>query len=121
MTPSDLPPFYDGDVIAGSGRYHLPSCHIVRQIWRRNLKRFKSWQSAASLSNLAVLYKTQGKYTEAEPLYKRALRIDEKALGPAHPGVATDLNNLAALYDAQGKYAEAEPLLKRADIAYDHR
>ncbi len=30
----------------------------------------------------------QGKYAEAEPFYKRALAISEKALGPEHPDVA---------------------------------
>lgn len=45
---------------------------------------------------------------------KRALRIDEKALGLGHPYVAIDLNNVAILYYRQGKYAEAEPLIKRA-------
>ena len=57
---------------------------------------------------------SQGRYAEAEPLYKRALAIREKALGPDHPDVGTALNNLAALYRAQGRYAEAEPLYKRA-------
>ena len=47
-------------------------------------------------------------------MYKRALAISEKALGPEHPDVATSLNNLALLYQAQGRYAEAEPLHKRA-------
>ena len=56
----------------------------------------------------------QGRYAEAEPLYKRALAIREKALGPDHPDVGTSLNNLAVLYQAQGRYAEAEPLYKRA-------
>ena len=37
---------------------------------------------ATSLNNLAALYYDQGKYAEAEPLYKRALAIWEKALGP---------------------------------------
>ena len=37
---------------------------------------------ATSLNNLAGLYDNQGKYAEAEPLYKRSLAIDEKALGP---------------------------------------
>ena len=55
----------------------------------------------------------QGRYAEAEPLYKRALAIREKALGPDHPDVGTSLNNLAGLYRAQGRYAEAEPLYKR--------
>ncbi len=45
---------------------------------------------------------------------KRALRIDEKALGLGHPYVAIDLNNVAILYYRQGNYAEAEPLIKRA-------
>jgi tetratricopeptide (TPR) repeat protein len=61
-----------------------------------------------------LLYDDQGRYLEAEPLYKRALAIDEKSLGPDHPTVGTRLNNLAALYDIQGRYAEAEPLYKRA-------
>jgi len=69
---------------------------------------------ATSLNNLAELYRTQGKYAEAEPLHQRALAIWEKALGPGHPNVAMSLNNLANLYHRQGKYAEAEPLYQRA-------
>ena len=48
------------------------------------------------------------------PLYKQALAIHEKALGPDHPDTATSLNNLAKLYESQGKYAEAVPLCKRS-------
>jgi tetratricopeptide (TPR) repeat protein len=68
---------------------------------------------ATSLSNLALLYYYQHRYADAEPLYKRALVIQEKAFGPDHPLVATSLSNLAALYDDQGHYAEAEPLYQR--------
>ena len=50
------------------------------------------------------------------PLFRRALTIVEKALGPEHPNVATGLNNLASLYADQGKYAEADPLYQRALI-----
>ena len=50
---------------------------------------------ANSLNSLAGLYDTQGKYAEAEPLYRRALAIAEKALGPEHPDLATDLQNYA--------------------------
>ncbi|CAN0519075.1 unnamed protein product, partial [Laminaria digitata] len=56
----------------------------------------------------------QGNYAEAGPLYKRSLAIDEKALGPEHPSVATSLHNLAGLLKTQGNYAEAEPLYKRS-------
>ena len=68
----------------------------------------------ASLNNLALLYRSQGKYGDAEPLYVRALAICEQHLGPQHPDTAPSLNNLAALYNHQGKYAQAEPLFQRA-------
>ncbi|MBV9849169.1 MAG: toll/interleukin-1 receptor domain-containing protein [Armatimonadetes bacterium] len=70
--------------------------------------------TAASLNNLAVLYKSQGRLDEAAPLYRRALAIDKEALGENHPGYATDLNNLAGLYQAQGRLDEAAPLYRRA-------
>ena len=66
------------------------------------------------LNNLAALYRAQGQYAKAEPLYQRALAIREKALGAAHPQVAMSLNNLAEFYDNQGRYAKAEPLYQRA-------
>ena len=75
--------------------------------------------SRQSLNNLAALYADQGRYADAEPLYKRALAIREKALGPDHPDVATSLNNLAELYRDQGRYADAEPLYKRALAIYE--
>ena len=43
----------------------------------------------------------QGKYDDADPLYQRALAIDEKVLGPDHPDVAADLNNRAGLLESQ--------------------
>ena len=63
---------------------------------------------------MAELYRNQGKYNEAEPLYLRSLVISEKALGKDHPEVATSLNNLAGLYNSQGKYNEAESLYQRS-------
>jgi tetratricopeptide (TPR) repeat protein len=66
------------------------------------------------LNNLAFLYASQGRYTEAEPLYMRSLAIKEMQLGADHPDVATNLNNLARLYESQGRYGEAEPLYLRA-------
>jgi tetratricopeptide (TPR) repeat protein len=69
---------------------------------------------AAALCNLALLYDSQGKYDEAEPLYIRSLAIREKALGPEHPDIAGSLNNLAELYRSLGKYDEAEPFYIRS-------
>ena len=40
---------------------------------------------ANSLNNLAGLYKSQGRYEEAEPLYIQALDMRKKLLGDKHP------------------------------------
>jgi tetratricopeptide (TPR) repeat protein len=52
--------------------------------------------------------------SEAEPLYRRALAIDEASYGPDHPNVAIRLNNLAELLRAANRLSEAEPLYRRA-------
>ncbi len=71
--------------------------------------------TASSLSDLAILYYSQGKYSEAEPLLQHALAIHEQQLGPDHPDTALTLVNLAGLYKAQGRrFAEVEPLLQHA-------
>jgi serine/threonine protein kinase len=59
---------------------------------------------------LAELYRDQGKYEKAEPLYLELLRLREKVLGADHPYTLDAKNNLAVLYRDQGKYEKAEPL-----------
>lgn len=40
---------------------------------------------------------TQGDFNKAEELFRQSLAMQERALGPDHPDVATTLNTLAAL------------------------
>jgi hypothetical protein len=47
--------------------------------------------------NLAVLFKSQGRYAEAEALYQRSLAVPEKPLGPSRPKVAACRENYALL------------------------
>src|SRR6266516_2917658 len=75
---------------------------------------------AKDLNNLAGLLRATNRLTEAEPLYRRALAIDEKSYGPNHPEVATDLNNLALLLMDAKRLGEAEPLHRRA-LAIDEK
>ena len=56
----------------------------------------------------------QGRYSEAEPYAKEALRLGNEELGRNDPAVVVLLDNLANLHRAQGRYAEAEPLYKRS-------
>ncbi|MGC2112663.1 MAG: tetratricopeptide repeat protein [Candidatus Korobacteraceae bacterium] len=74
-----------------------------------------SMPEAARLLNQAGVYlKERARYSEAEPLYRRALIITEKALGLDHPKVAIRLINLAALLQDTNRLGEAEPLKRRA-------
>jgi tetratricopeptide (TPR) repeat protein len=70
-------------------------------------------------NNLAMMYRAQGRYGEAEPLLKKSIAIDEKALPADHPDLAIWYNNLAELYRAQGRYGKAEPLHKKATAIFE--
>jgi CHAT domain-containing protein len=52
-------------------------------------------------------------------LFYRALVIQEKALGPDHPDVASSLQNLANFYDYKRDNARAEPLYRRALVIWE--
>jgi tetratricopeptide (TPR) repeat protein len=69
---------------------------------------------ARSLNDLAAAYAVQGKYADAEPLYKRSLAILEKVYGPNAPSVATALSNYAQLLRATNRTGEAAELEARA-------
>src|SRR5262245_22398837 len=67
---------------------------------------------ALSLNELAVVHHSRGQLNEAEPLYRRALAIAEKASQGLE--VATIVNNLARLCVDLQKPDEVQQLSKRA-------
>jgi tetratricopeptide (TPR) repeat protein len=67
---------------------------------------------ARSLHNLAWQFTKGGFYSDAERLYRRALRIAENDTD--HLALADLLSNLAWLYTRQGRFKEAEPLYTRS-------
>jgi tetratricopeptide (TPR) repeat protein len=70
---------------------------------------------ASRLLNQAGRYLSKrGHHTDTEPLYKQAMAIREKTLGPVHPDLAWSLYNLATLYLVRRQYKMAEPLYERA-------
>ena len=78
-------------VAAGSEAYQEGDYAEAEKSWLAALKEAETFGpedsvSAASLNNyLGLLYKTQGKYAEAEPLCRRSLAIYERALDPSTP------------------------------------
>jgi tetratricopeptide (TPR) repeat protein len=63
--------------------------------------------------NLASVYRDQGKYDQAEALFRDVLRQMEK-FGADHPDTLNCKHSLAQLYSARGEDDKAEPLLQQA-------
>ena len=101
-----------GESAYGAGDYRAANARFEAALREAESFGANDPRLADTLNNLGLLYKTQGRYADAEPLYLRSLEIRKKALGPDHPDVGEGLNNLAALYHAQGRFGEAEPIFK---------
>ena len=67
-----------------------------------------------NLIDLAEVYRTEGKYGEAQPLYEEALKVDSKQFGADSVEVAEVLDRHAELYKTLNDYAHAEPMLQLA-------
>jgi tetratricopeptide (TPR) repeat protein len=63
--------------------------------------------------NLALIYRVQGRFAQAEPLLKRALAVNLKASGPRSVEVAVSSFLLAPMYHVQGRDSEAEASFRR--------
>jgi tetratricopeptide (TPR) repeat protein len=63
---------------------------------------------------LAILYRFQGRYREAEPLYRRALDMRRNIFGDLHKDVAQSYNSLGCLKMDLGENKEAEDMLRIA-------
>ena len=66
-----------------------------------------------SKNNLAHLYHSQGRYGEAEPLYRETSQLRRQVLGDKHPNTLGSMNNLAGLYRSQGRFGKAEPIYRK--------
>ena len=73
------------------------------------------------MTNLAGVYRLQGKFAEAEPLFAAAVEAGRRSAGDQHPDTLDKINNLATTYLAQHKYAEAEALLRAALTTFEKR
>jgi len=96
-------------------------CLAVIFLWATYDPHSASGQSSKLMDayNSSVTLYQKGRYSEAEPYAKEALRLGTEEFGPDDPSTALLLNNLAGLYNDQGKYAEAEPLYTRSLSIYE--
>src|SRR5208337_3280409 len=67
-----------------------------------------------TLFDLAEVYRAEGKYNDAFPLYERALQIYTALYGHDATEIADTLDGEGELYTATGAFDKAEPLLLQA-------
>ncbi|BAY87710.1 hypothetical protein NIES267_72340 (plasmid) [Calothrix parasitica NIES-267] len=70
------------------------------------------------MNNLATVYSSLGRYSDAEEICLKVLEIRKNIFGEEHPDITNSYNNLAEIYLSQGKYIEAE---KYYDLALSLR
>jgi tetratricopeptide (TPR) repeat protein len=113
-----------GDVWAAQG-----NASEAAKCYRAALKQEEAASGARS-ARVAVRLNDLVQVTEpqaAEPLARRALAIERKALGTDHPATAVTLNNLANVLAALGRFVEAETYARRSvsvlekTLGPDHR
>lgn len=62
---------------------------------------------------LGVTLERQGKYEEAEAMYRQAVEHFGKVLGLQHPNTLISIENFSALLERRGKCEEAEVVRQR--------
>lgn len=73
---------------------------------------------ANELYNLARIERLSGDLTAAADLYRKALKIYERAYGPTHSFVATTLTSLGQTLSASGQHQAAIDALEQAEHIY---
>ena len=71
-------------------------------------------EHVSALLKMGAAKQDEGEYLEAEDLFRRALELGERVLGPDNPALAAALMNLAGARIVCGKPETAEPLVIRA-------
>lgn len=70
---------------------------------------------AGALNDLAYLYNSTNRISEAESLYKRSAAVIKKNFGNKHADYSSAISNLAELYRKQGRYAEAVSIMSEVN------
>jgi tetratricopeptide (TPR) repeat protein len=94
----------------GKARWELEPLTALANLWDEMKHSWAAWL----MNQAGIRWYALAEWGQAEPLYRRALAINERSYGLDHTKIATRLNNLAQLLKATNRLAEAEPLMRRA-------
>ena len=70
----------------------------------------------SAIAYMAIAYRNQGQYGEAEQLETQVLEQRSKIFGKEHPDTILAAEYLARTYDKQGRWKEAAVLLASAEL-----
>jgi tetratricopeptide (TPR) repeat protein len=76
---------------------------------------------AAVITYLADFYSARNNFEDSEPLYRKALDIYTRTLGPKHVVTAACLHSLGESCEKQGKLSEANTFKAQAQAAFSNR
>lgn len=112
-----------GQLFLDQGQYQLSEQYLKKalQIWQESASGTSgsigsdegSLNTAQSMTNLADLYRVQGRFYEAEPLYRRALGLKESVYGSDSPSLLPALRKLAGYYRQQSRLDDAAQIENR--------
>ena len=72
------------------------------------------------MNGLASAYDDQGKYAQAETLFRQTMDVDRRVLGPEQAYTLTAINNLGEVSQHLGKYDAAETYTAQALAGWRH-
>src|SRR5277367_3802098 len=110
-------PFYTA-IGAGESAYKAGQYPLAEEKFKIALVESEKFSAtdprrAKALNNLAELYRTQGRFKEAEPLYMSTVGLAHK-LGANREEYPLSISNLANFYRESGLYPESEEKYKQA-------
>jgi eukaryotic-like serine/threonine-protein kinase len=97
-----------GRVLIESGKYQEAIPVLNDAVSTQSAADPQSFALANTMRALADAHLYLGRYAQADSLNQRALAMDRKIYGDAHPQVSDDLHNLSEIQELRGHYSEAE-------------
>ncbi|OGI01488.1 MAG: hypothetical protein A2Y25_02050 [Candidatus Melainabacteria bacterium GWF2_37_15] len=114
---------YDRYALPGDKAYESGNLIKAEKLYKKALN-IAEWNEmedikiANDYGNLGTIYRKQGKYKEAEELYKKSLVMARNFYGRDDTDIAYILENLGILYLSEGKYKKAEEILNKSISIY---
>ncbi len=103
-----------GSVLYAAAHYPEAEKSFKKALELESKEQFVDAGVLASIQiNLAAVYRAEARYSEAEPLYLKALSDREAILGLNHPDLINALRGLGLLYLNEGNLLKAEDFSRR--------